>query len=149
MAIRLHTVILRVAFSAMLLSLTDCTTQPEPPPPQPVPVQAEQPIYSERGMASWYGPAHQGRTTADGETFDQQALTAAHRNLPFGTVVKVTNLSNGKSIKVRINDRGPYVKGRILDLSKRAADEIGIAGTARVRIEQYNSDQQAAVTPGS
>lgn len=133
---RFHTLILRVAISAMLLALTDCAMQPELPP------GSERPTYSERGTASWYGSAHQGRTTANGEVFDQRALTAAHRNLPFGTIARVTNISTGRSVKVRINDRGPYVHGRIVDLSKRAADAIGITGTARVRIEVYASDQQ-------
>jgi rare lipoprotein A len=131
--------------SAMLLALSACAGQqpPEPAPP-PVASSAPHPSYSERGMASWYGPAHQGKTTASGEAFDQAALTAAHRNLPFGTVVEVTNLANGRSVKVRINDRGPFVRGRIVDLSKQAADDIGLTGTGRVKVEVYPSDQQTA-----
>ena len=92
------------------------------------------------GTASWYGPGFHGRRTANGERFNQNALTAAHRTLPFGTRVKVTNLSNNRSVVVRINDRGPYSGGRIIDLSAAAAREIGMinSGVARVRIEVLN-----------
>ena len=91
----------------------------------------------EAGMASYYADAHQGRRTANGERFDMHALTAAHRTLPFGTRVKVTNLDNGRSVVVRINDRGPYVKGRVIDLSKAAAQKLRFLdrGTTRVRLE--------------
>lgn len=86
--------------------------------------------------ASWYGPGFNGRQTSDGETFNENALTAASRTLPIGSRVRVTNLSDGRSVIVRINDRGPYVRGRGLDLSERAAREIGLnrAGVARVRV---------------
>jgi rare lipoprotein A len=89
------------------------------------------------GMASWYGPGFAGRRTANGEVFDPSQLTAAHRSLPFGTQVRVTNLSNGRSVVVRINDRGPFARGRIIDLSRAAAERIGMigSGTARVRLE--------------
>ena len=89
------------------------------------------------GEASWYGGKFVGRQTANGEIFDTQKLTAAHKTLPFNTVVKVTNLANGKSVQVRINDRGPYVKGRIIDLSQKAALTIDMikSGTANVEIE--------------
>lgn len=89
------------------------------------------------GIASWYGPGFQGRPTASGEAFDTHELTAAHKTLPFGTRVRVTNLSNGASVVVRINDRGPYHGGRVIDLSQAAANRIGMipAGTARVKIE--------------
>jgi len=89
------------------------------------------------GTASWYGPGFHGRRTASGERFDQNALTAAHRKLPLGSEVKVTNLDNGRSIIVEINDRGPYKKGRVIDLSKGAARKLGIVddGLATVRIE--------------
>lgn len=82
----------------------------------------------ETGYASWYGGKFQGRLTANGETFDTNKLTAAHKTLPFDTIVEVTNLKNGKSVRVRINDRGPFVEGRIIDLSRAAADAIGMAG---------------------
>ena len=89
------------------------------------------------GVASFYGTKFNGRRTASGEKFDNGALTAAHLSLPFGSLVKVTNVRNGKAVVVRINDRGPHVKGRIIDLSKAAAKKIGIghAGTARVSLE--------------
>ncbi len=89
------------------------------------------------GTASWYGPGFHGRKTASGERFDQNKLTAAHRSLPLDTVVKVTNLDNGKAVKVAINDRGPYVGNRVIDLSRAAATKLDMTddGTARVRIE--------------
>ena len=95
------------------------------------------------GMASWYGAWHRGRATANGEPFDDHAFTAAHRSLPFGTVLRVTNLATGRVVTVRINDRGPYVQGRILDLSGAAAKALGITrgGLARVRIEQIASSK--------
>jgi peptidoglycan lytic transglycosylase len=88
------------------------------------------------GIASWYGPGFQGNPTASGETYNQYALTAAHPTLPLGTRVKVTNLANGKSVHVRINDRGPYVRGRAIDLSRGAAQQLGMVkpGLSRVRI---------------
>jgi rare lipoprotein A len=87
--------------------------------------------------ASWYGPGFHGQETASGETFDQHAMTAAHRTLPLGTEAKVTNLETGQSVTVKINDRGPYVKGRQLDLSQAAAKQIGLTkkGVAKVKIE--------------
>jgi rare lipoprotein A (peptidoglycan hydrolase) len=90
-----------------------------------------------RGKASWYGPKFHGKQTASGERFDRKGLTAAHRDLPFGTRVRVTNTRNGQAIVVRINDRGPYSRGRIIDLSEGAARKIGMmrAGTARVLVE--------------
>jgi len=90
----------------------------------------------ETGQASWYGKAHQGALTASGERFDMNALTAAHRTLPFGTIVRVTHLKTGKSVNVRINDRGPFSKSRIIDLSYEAARRLGIVdrGTARVEL---------------
>ena len=90
------------------------------------------------GIASWYGPGFHGKKAASGERFNQDALTAAHKSLPFGTSVKVTDQRTGKSIMVRINDRGPYIKGRIIDLSKAAATQLGIRvrGSSPVCIEQ-------------
>ena len=89
------------------------------------------------GPASWYGPGFQGRKTANGERFDQNALTAAHRTLPFGTKVRVTCNQSGKSVTVRINDRGPFHGNRIIDLSKAAASRIGIVslGVGSVKME--------------
>jgi len=89
------------------------------------------------GLASWYGGKFHGRLTSSGEVFDTNTMTAAHKLLPFGTLVKVTNLDNGLSAVVKINDRGPFVEGRIIDLSRAAADEIGMLGqgVARVSLE--------------
>lgn len=88
--------------------------------------------------ASWYGPGFHGRKTANGEIYDQMSFTAAHKSLKFGTLLKVTNPKNGKSVVIRINDRGPYIHGRDLDLSKAAALELGLMrkGVARMKIEE-------------
>lgn len=90
----------------------------------------------ETGIASWYGVPYDGRPSASGEIFDMRMMTAAHRDLPFQTWVEVTNLANGKQVDVRINDRGPFVRGRIIDLSMAAASELDMlaAGTTRVRL---------------
>lgn len=92
--------------------------------------------YDERGIASWYGPNFHGKPTANGETFDMNVVSAAHKTLPLPSVVRVTNLENGRSVVVRINDRGPFARGRIIDLSKRAAELLGFAdkGTAMVQV---------------
>jgi rare lipoprotein A len=87
-----------------------------------------------QGLASWYGGKFHGRLTSSGEVFDTNELTAAHRTLPFGTIVRVTNLDNGKAVLVKINDRGPFVEGRIIDLSKAAAEEIGSVGQGVARV---------------
>jgi rare lipoprotein A len=87
------------------------------------------------GEASWYGPGFQGHTTASGERFNTGALTAAHRTLPFGVHVRVTNLTTGRHVIVKINDRGPFVRGRVIDLSHAAARQIGMDGTTRVSLE--------------
>lgn len=91
----------------------------------------------EVGTASWYGPGLQGKPTASGDAFDQNALTAAHPTLPLETEATVTNLENGRTVEVEINDRGPFVPDRVIDLSKAAAEELGMtdSGTAEVRIE--------------
>jgi len=93
--------------------------------------------YTETGLASWYGKAYNKRQTASGEAYDMYAMTAAHKTLPLGTVVRVKNLENGRKVNVRINDRGPYVIGRIIDLSRTAARKLGMRdhGTAQVLIE--------------
>ncbi|HEY5047625.1 MAG TPA: septal ring lytic transglycosylase RlpA family protein [Rhizomicrobium sp.] len=96
----------------------------------------EQPDYDETGIASWYGVSFHGRQTANGEVYDLNALTAAHRTLPMPVNVRVTNLDNGRSIILRVNDRGPYARGRIIDVSAHAAELLGFygAGTAKVRV---------------
>lgn len=92
---------------------------------------------TETGKASYYGDDFNGKKTANGQTFNKNALTAAHKTLPFGTVVKVTNISNGKTVTVVINDRGPYAKGRIIDLSEKAAANIDMInqGVAQVKLK--------------
>lgn len=104
------------------------------PPPPPKPKQV--------GWASWYGAEWQGRMMASGRPFDDHQLTAAHRTLPLNSVVKVTNLWTGRSVEVTITDRGPYVHGRVIDLSEAAAKKIGMVkrGVTRVRIENENQD---------
>lgn len=92
------------------------------------------PAMAQCGGASWYGPGFHGKKTASGERFDQNAMTAAHRTLPFGTVVTVTDQRTGKSVKVKINDRGPFHKGRIIDLSKAAATKLGFRGAGTTKV---------------
>ncbi|MBF0356601.1 MAG: septal ring lytic transglycosylase RlpA family protein [Alphaproteobacteria bacterium] len=98
---------------------------------------AEDYAYDETGIASWYGPGFHAKSTANGETFDQNDVTAAHRTLPLPSLVRVTNLDNGRVLTVRINDRGPYAQGRILDLSRRSGQLLGMEtkGTAHVRVQ--------------
>jgi rare lipoprotein A len=140
---------LAVVSAISLLAAAGCghrtyTTQPPAPVPQPSappsPIE-RQPVvpgeYVEEGVASWYGIPFDGHRTSNGETYDMHAFTAAHRTLPFGAVVRVTNLRNGQQTEVRINDRGPFVANRIIDLSLSAAQAIGMVGTgtAQVRLE--------------
>src|SRR5579859_7232797 len=101
--------------------------------------------YDETGIASWYGPDFHGKYTANGDVFDQNGVTAAHRTLPMPSIVKVTNLENGRSIEVKVNDRGPFAHGRILDLSKHAAELLGMdmQGTARVRVQIMADESRA------
>ncbi len=151
----------RVSLSTSLALLAaGCSTAPAPAPPTPPPAVTvppsagvfkigqpyqidniwyyprEQPDYDETGIASWYGPDFYGKSTANGETYDGNALTAAHKTLPMPVNVRVTNLDNGKSLVVRVNDRGPYARGRIIDLSRHAAELLDVVqtGTARVRV---------------
>ncbi len=107
---------------------------------QPAPAAPHAPVergFSQQGKASYYARMHHGQRTASGERHDQNALVAAHRSLPFGTRVQVTNLANGRKVTVRINDRGPFRRGRIIDLSRAAAQQIGMIerGVVAVRIE--------------
>lgn len=107
---------------------------------------AEDYEYDETGIASWYGAAFHGRKTANGEDYDMNSLTAAHRTLPMPSFVRVTNLENGRSLVLKVNDRGPFAKGRIIDVSKRGAQLLGFQnqGTSRVRV-QILADQSRAV----
>ena len=101
--------------------------------------------YSEVGMASWYGDDFHNKKTANGETYDMRAITAAHRTLPLPSIVKVTNLENGRSIIARVNDRGPYVKNRIIDVSQKGAELLGYRnkGTAKVKVEILERESRA------
>jgi len=115
----------------LALMASACATAPAKGPP-------DWSRFRQEGEASWYGPNFHGKTTANGERYNMLQLTAAHPKLPFHTLVKVLNLSNGKTATVRINDRGPFLKGRILDLSYAAARALGAhgPGVIRVRLEQ-------------
>jgi len=101
----------------------------------------------DRGVASWYGESFHGKQTANGELFDMESLTAAHRTLPLGSVVRVVNLANGKHVHVRITDRGPYVSGRILDLSRGAAARLGMmeGGLSLVRVQLVGERRPVAL----
>ena len=103
---------------AALVSLTSCSRK-----------------ITESGKASYYADKFEGRRTASGETFHQRSMTAAHRTLPYGTKVRVVNLANGRSVKVRINDRGPFAEGRVIDLSKKAAKKLGMISTGVAPVE--------------
>jgi rare lipoprotein A len=120
------------------------------PAPAPVPNNLGRPISTEVGLASWYGPPYAGRKGADGTVYDQNALTAAHLTLPMGTMVRVTNLTNNQSVVVKITDRGPFVRGRIIDLSLAAAKATGVyrAGVARVKVEAYAAPMRTNASPG-
>lgn len=100
--------------------------------------------YNETGIASWYGPGFDGERTANGETFHEDELTAAHKTLPLPSIVQVTNLENGKRLIVRVNDRGPYARGRVIDMSKRCAELLGFVnqGTARVRVQVLEQESR-------
>ncbi len=139
----------RARFSLVLLSLLFAAcgkkkvkTARGLPPPKPVPATIGS---VETGMASWYGHPYHGRQAADGEIYDMETLVAAHRTLPFNTWVRVTNLSNSKSVDVRIIDRGPFVGGRIIDLSHAAAQAVDLIGpgVAQVRLEIIKPPQNA------
>ncbi len=113
-------------------------------------------LRAEEGLASWYAGKFQGRRTASGEIFDTRLMTAAHKTLAFGTLVRVRNLDNGREVVVRVNDRGPFVKGRIIDLSRAAAEAIGMTGSGvtRVSVEVVGAPGAAAgaapgATPGA
>jgi rare lipoprotein A len=130
------------------LTLSGCSGVRRPTP-VPLPVFTSRPGPAgivQTGIASWYGPGFHGKQTANGEVYDQHELTAAHPSLPMGSRVMVTNLDTGESVKVRINDRGPFVHGRVIDLSYAAARSIGVyePGTAAVRIEAVPVATQAS-----
>jgi rare lipoprotein A len=132
-----------VAVGSVILVSTGCLHRHHPVqatrgklPPAPGAVAKPVPIVqAEEGIASWYGHPYQGRPTASGEIYNMHGMTAAHRTLPFGTRVKVHDLENGREVTVRINDRGPFVEGRIIDLSYAAAQAMHMPSTAMVRLE--------------
>lgn len=152
---------------ALMVLLTGCSHKqeaaynPPPPPaatsatapavsaPAPVPsltadeqfVDTHAPIYSESGVASWYGPPYHNRVGANGAVFDENGISAAHRTLPMGSLIRVTNVKTGQSAVMRVTDRGPFVAGRILDLSIGAAKAVGLwrAGTGEVRIDVFST----------
>jgi peptidoglycan lytic transglycosylase len=122
---------------------TGCATysfkSPErPPTPSSPPITSTSEPYHEVGLASWYGPGFYGRKTASGDRFKKKGFTCAHRTLPFGTQLLVTNLENGKSVEVIVNDRGPFIRNKIIDLSYAAAKEIGILKMGRAKVELKN-----------
>ena len=138
----------------MTLAAGGCHHQKQagyPPPPPAVARHTEaappvglddtrgKPVFTETGIASWYGPGFHHKAAADGSIFDQNEMTAAHRTLPLGTTARVTNLATGEQVLVRITDRGPFAPGRVIDLSMGAAKAIGIyrAGVAKVRVEGF------------
>lgn len=152
----------------IVLLVNGCRSVTAPPPPAEVPPPAPgyptpyrvdgqwyQPIpdadgFRERGAASWYGRKFHGRKTSNGEIYDMYGISAAHKTLPFGTVVRVHNLRNGRQLDVRINDRGPFVKGRIIDLSYGAAQKLGVVepGTAPVEIVARVAPARTVRQPG-
>lgn len=144
MARRLSAIIILICASL----LSACAGQRGAPMPAVTPMielpqSSQSALPKQEGIASWYGQSHHGKRTASGEAFDMEALTAAHRTLPFGTMVRVTHLATNRTVTVRINDRGPFINGRIIDLSARSARELGIVqlGVARVRIEPLAGNQ--------
>jgi rare lipoprotein A len=143
-------------YSTIALSVAG-TISPDLPAEASLPPAQESPAHPEQalepppspagliGMASWYGPDHQGRRTASGARFDWRKLTAAHRTLPLNSQAKITNLANGRSVVVTVNDRGPFLQDRAIDLSKRAAQRLGMtkAGLVPVKIEPVSAPQLA------
>jgi rare lipoprotein A len=109
-------------------------SKPRAAPPAPRPPAPRPGAFEQTGEASWYGRQHHGKPTASGETYDMHKLTAAHRTLPLGTRVLVTNLENGRTVEVRINDRGPFAPGRVLDLSYAAARHLGAVGDGVISV---------------
>jgi len=150
--------------AALIFFICGCVTSTPPPParpaghPKPYKVFGKwyQPLpdskgFRQRGIASWYGKDFHGKKTSNGEIYNMYALTAAHKTLPLGTFVRVHNLENNRRVEVRVNDRGPFVRGRIIDLSYTAAQKIGIVGpgTARVEVTALATPAGSGATPRS
>ena len=143
-----HRMPARIVWLILLFSLAGCATAPTAPAPTPAsrpraalpapstrrPPALRPEAFEQTGEASWYGRQHHGKPTASGETYDMHKLTAAHRTLPLGTRVLVTNLDNGRTVEVRINDRGPFADGRLLDLSYAAARQLGAVGDGVISV---------------
>ena len=154
-----------VAFFSLILLFSACATDRYSPPPPTPPGHPKpyrvlgswyQPIpnargFEQTGIASWYGKKFHGRKTSNGEIYNMYAMTAAHKTLPLGTYVRVFNLHNGRSVDLRVNDRGPFVRGRIIDLSYTAAKKIGIVGpgTARVKVVALGAPRQMPAAGGT
>ena len=160
--IRVASLLLAGAFLSFIFACAS-TYEPAPAPPpkrppgHPKPYKVfgkwYQPLpdakgFRQRGIASWYGKDFHGKKTSNGEIYDMYAMTAAHKTLPLGTYVEVYNLENNRRVKVRINDRGPFVRGRIIDLSYTAADRIGIVGPGTARVEVIALATPAATDGG-
>jgi rare lipoprotein A len=157
--------LLRRASIGLLLALAACASNPKPQVSAPVGVKIGKPYqvagnwyypaddrdYDAKGIASWYGPGFHALATANGERYDQDDVTAAHKTLPMPSWVEVENLDNGRRLVVRINDRGPFVDGRIIDLSRRSAQLLGVdkAGLARVRVRRVYPDKMEPPPPVS
>ncbi len=136
-----------VFIGCALFFASSCSRRPARINTPPAPLATVKPGYTERGIASWYGEPYHGRRAANGEVYNMRDLTAAHLRFPFGTWVEVLNESNGKHVQVRITDRGPYIKGRIIDLSQRAAEDIALIGpgVAPVRLTVIKPPRNATV----
>lgn len=147
---------------AYLYFIIGCASTHEPPPqrpaghPKPYKVFGKwyQPLpdsrgFRQRGIASWYGKDFNGKKTSNGETYNMHAMTAAHKTLPLGTFVRVHNLENNRRVEVRVNDRGPFVRGRIIDLSYAAASELGIVGPGTAQVEVVALATPAATDGGA
>lgn len=145
---------MRGPFAALAIAAS-CLSACTAPSPEPLPLampfapvdREKLPRFEQTGLASWYARTAKLTRTANGERMGADKLTAAHRSLPMDTMVRVTNLQNGLSVQVRINDRGPYVQGRVIDLSRDAAIQIGMKdnGIVPVRIEVFDTDQRAKI----
>jgi rare lipoprotein A len=159
MMIEKYSIFLKYSFLVMLVFFMCCSCAKRPPAakpgyPKPYKVLGQwyQPVseakgYKERGTASWYGSDFHGKRTANGEIYDMDRMTAAHKTLPLGTLVRVSNLDNYKEVEVRINDTRPFVQGRIIDLSREAAKRIGMIGAGTARVEVAAIGQ--AIRPGA
>ena len=149
LSLRLRAAAVAVLLALPLLAAAQASAPARRPPPADPAEARERVREASRGMASWYGLAFQGKPTASGEPYDPEALTAAHRTLPFGTVVEVRSLVNGRTVRVRINDRGPHSQGRVIDLSEAAARELGLHGRGTKLVEMKVVGRKDAPPPAA